>query len=43
MLEDRDEYAAEGIFWVPDGHRWATLHKNAKQTDIGGLIDLFSN
>ena len=23
VLEDRDEYTAEGVFWVPEGHRWA--------------------
>ncbi len=39
MLEDRDEYAAEGVFWVPEGHRWHDLQKAAKQTDIGARID----
>lgn len=39
MLEDRDEYAAEGVFWVPEGHRWHDLKKNAKQTDIGARLD----
>ena len=39
VLEDRDEYAAEGVFWVPEGHRWDDLRKAAKQTDIGERID----
>lgn len=39
MLEDRDEYTGEGVFWVPEGHRWSDLRKSAKQTDIGGRID----
>src|SRR6266576_49453 len=25
VLEDRDEYAAENVFWVPDGARWPAL------------------
>ena len=24
VLEDRDEYTSEGVFWIPDGHRWFT-------------------
>lgn len=39
VLEDRDEYTAEGVFWVPAGHRWGDLRKAAKQTDIGQRID----
>lgn len=39
MLEDRDSYTAEGVFWVPEGHRWDDLHKAAKQPDIGRIID----
>src|SRR5436309_14448146 len=31
VLEDRDEYASEGVFWVPEGHRWDDLRKAAKQ------------
>jgi type I restriction enzyme M protein len=29
--EDRDEYQAENIFWVPPEARWEYLQKNAKQ------------
>ena len=37
--EDRDEYTAENIFWVPKKARWKNLQANAKQTTIGKLID----
>jgi type I restriction enzyme M protein len=37
--EDRDEYSAANIFWVPKEARWANLQANAKQPTIGKLID----
>lgn len=37
--EDRDEYAAENIFWVPKEARWSSLKAKAKQPDIGVVID----
>lgn len=37
--EDRDEYAAENVFWVPPTARWSHLQANAKQPSIGKLID----
>jgi type I restriction enzyme M protein len=37
--EDRDEYLAEAIFWVPPMARWSHLQANAKQPAIGKLID----
>jgi type I restriction enzyme M protein len=37
--EDRDEYTAENVFWVPKTARWARLQANAKQSTIGKLID----
>ncbi len=37
--EDRDEYLAENIFWVPKQARWKNLQANAKQSTIGKLID----
>jgi type I restriction enzyme M protein len=37
--EDRDEYTAEGIFWVPSEARWGELQAKAKQSNIGTLID----
>jgi type I restriction enzyme M protein len=37
--EDRDEYLAENVFWVPREARWSYLQANAKQPEIGKLID----
>src|SRR5690606_18236879 len=37
--EDRDEYVAENVFWVPKAARWTNLQANAKQPTIGKLID----
>lgn len=37
--EDRDEYSAANIFWVPKEARWAKLQANAKQPIIGKLIN----
>jgi type I restriction enzyme M protein len=37
--EDRDEYAADNIFWVPPDARWPVFQANAKQPGIGKLID----
>lgn len=37
--EDRDEYLAENVFWVPKVARWAKLQSSAKQPTIGKLID----
>ena len=39
VLEDRDEYLAENIFWVPPEARWSRLQASAKQPEIGRLID----
>jgi type I restriction enzyme M protein len=37
--EDRDEYAADHVFWVPPAARWSHLQANAKQPSIGKIID----
>jgi type I restriction enzyme M protein len=37
--EDRDEYLAENVFWVPRPARWEHLQANAKQPEIGKLLD----
>lgn len=37
--EDRDEYAAANIFWVPKEARWAKLQSSAKQPTIGKIVD----
>ena len=39
IAEDRDEYLAENIFYVPKKARWSYLQANAKQPQIGTLID----
>ncbi len=37
--EDRDEYLAENIFFVPEKARWSTISKSAKDARIGVMID----
>ena len=37
--EDRDEYAAEGIFFVPKSARWETVAAAAHTPEIGKVID----
>ncbi|MBC7238161.1 MAG: SAM-dependent DNA methyltransferase, partial [Chloroflexi bacterium] len=37
--EDPDEYRAVNIFWVPPEARWSHLKANAKQPNIGQLVD----
>jgi type I restriction enzyme M protein len=38
-VEDRDEYLAANVFWVPAQARWDFLRGKARQPDIGVLID----
>lgn len=38
--EDRDEYKAENIFYVPQPARWLHFQSKAKDIKIGQLIDL---
>ncbi len=37
--EDKDEYLADNVFWVPKEARWSHLQASAKQPTIGTLID----
>jgi type I restriction enzyme M protein len=37
--EDKDEYTAKNVFWVPQEARWDYLRDNAKKPEIGSLID----
>lgn len=37
--EDRDEYTAKNIFWVPKGARWDEIASHATSVDIGKRID----
>ena len=39
LAEDRDEYLAENILYVPQEARWSYLQANAKRPEIGTLID----
>lgn len=39
LLESRDEYTAERIFWVPPEARWQNLQNQAARSDISTLID----
>lgn len=38
-LNDRDEYRAENVFFVPEKARWSYLQSVAKQPEIGKYID----
>ena len=37
--EDRDEYLADNIFWVPKEARWSEIQKYAANVEIGIVID----
>lgn len=37
--EDRDEYLAENVFWVPPEARWTALQSQAKSPEIGLRLD----
>ncbi len=37
--EDKDEYKAENVFFVPQVARWKHLLSNAKQPNIGKIVD----
>ena len=37
--EDRDFYTADNVFWIPKEARWDNLVSNAKQPNIGVLVD----
>lgn len=39
LLESRDEYTAENVFWVPPEARWAEIQAKGKTPTIGKLID----
>jgi type I restriction enzyme M protein len=39
ILEDRDEYISENVFWVPEEARWQSLLAAASLPDIGERID----
>jgi type I restriction enzyme M protein len=37
--EDKDEYKAENVFFVPSEARWSFLQSKGKQPEIGKLVD----
>ncbi len=37
--EDREEYMAENVFFVPPTARWSFLQSSAKQPNIGKIVD----
>ncbi len=37
--EDRDEYIAKNVFWVPEQARWSNLKAQARQPEIGRTVD----
>lgn len=37
--EDRNEYMAENVFWVPKEARWSELTAQAKRPEIGRIVD----
>jgi type I restriction enzyme M protein len=39
LLESRDEYSAENVFWVPPEARWGNIQNQGKQPNIATLID----
>src|SRR5438874_9862290 len=39
ILEDRDEYISQNVFWVPEEARWDRLLASASQAGIGAKID----
>ena len=39
LLESRDEYTAENVFWVPQNARWREIQAKGKTPNIGKLID----
>lgn len=39
IVESRDEYTSENVFWVPPEARWDRIQAMAKQPEIGVLLD----
>jgi len=37
--EDPDEYRSENIFWVPPDARWSHIQSQAKQSNVGEILD----
>ncbi|MEV5526847.1 type I restriction-modification system subunit M [Streptomyces prunicolor] len=39
LLEDKDEYTGEHVFWVPETARWGWIAANAKAEGVGLLLN----
>jgi type I restriction enzyme M protein len=39
IIQDRDEYASENVFWVPQEARWEFIQKHSKQPNIAKMLD----
>jgi type I restriction enzyme M protein len=39
IIESRDEYTSHNVFWIPERARWEFLQSQAKQPNIGVLLD----
>ncbi len=39
LLDSRDEYEAESVFWVPPEARWKHIQGQGRQPDVAKLID----
>ncbi len=39
LLESRDEYTAENVFWVPPEARWEHIRNQGKQPNIAVILD----
>ena len=39
LLDSRDEYAAENVFWVPPEARWKHIQGQGRRPDVAKLID----
>lgn len=38
-VDDKEQYIAKNVFWVPEKARWSSLQQQAKQPSIGKKID----
>src|SRR4029453_906345 len=38
-LEERDYYTEANVFWVPESARWEQIRNQAKQPNLGKIID----
>jgi type I restriction enzyme M protein len=39
IIEDRDEYTSQNVFWIPPVARWDYLQKQSKQPNIAKTLD----